>query len=46
MINGLIVKKLFAWASLPVLPTLGAFALLCLYLTEDADDHRCQPYSF
>jgi hypothetical protein len=46
MISGVIVKKLFAWTSLRVLPTLGALALLCLYLTEDHDDYRHDPYSF
>jgi hypothetical protein len=39
------MKKLIAWASLPILPTLGAFALLWLYLTEDDDDSRSHPYS-
>jgi hypothetical protein len=46
MISEVIVKKIFAWASLRVLPLLGAFALLCLYLIEDHDDYRHNPYSF
>jgi len=46
MTREVIVKKIFAWASLRVLPMLGAFALLCLYLTEDHDDNRHNPYSF
>jgi hypothetical protein len=40
------MKKLIAWASLPILPMLGTFALLWLYLTEDDDDARSHPYSF
>jgi hypothetical protein len=40
------MKKLIAWASLPILPMLGAFALLWLYLTDDDDDYRSHPYSF
>jgi hypothetical protein len=46
MTHGLIMKKLVAWASLPILPMLGTFALLWLYLTEDDDDSRSRPYSF
>lgn len=46
MISEVIVKKILVWASLRVLPMLGAFALLCLYLTEDHDDSRHNPYSF
>ena len=46
MISGIIVKKIFVWTSLRVLPMLGTFALLCLYLTEDLDDYRHNPYSF
>jgi hypothetical protein len=40
------MKKLVAWASLPILPILGTFALIWLYLTEDDDDFRNHPYSF
>ncbi len=40
------MKKLIAWASLPILPMLGTFALLWLYLTEDDDDYKSHPYSF
>jgi len=46
MTHGLIMKKLVAWASLPILPILGTFALLWLYLTEDYDDYRRHPDSF
>ena len=46
MAHVLIMKKLAAWASLPILPILGTFALLWLYLTEDGDDFRNHPYSF
>jgi hypothetical protein len=46
MIHGLIMKKIVGWVSLPILPLLGTFALLWLYLTEDRDDFRNHPYSF
>lgn len=46
MTNLLIMKKLVVWASLPILPMLGTFALLWLYLTEDGADARNHPYSF
>jgi hypothetical protein len=46
MTHGLIVKKIAAWASLPILPILGTFALLWLYLAGDDDDSRSRPYSF
>jgi hypothetical protein len=46
MNNPLIVKKLVSWASLPILPMLGTFALLWLYLTEDGAEARNHPYSF
>ena len=45
MISGVITKKLFAWASFRVLPMLGAFALLGLYLLEDDDAYRQEPDS-
>ena len=45
MINPLILKKLAAWAPLPLLPMLGTFALVWLYLTDDSID-RNHPYSF
>jgi hypothetical protein len=40
------MKKLIVWASLPILPLLGALLLLWLYLTEDDDDYKSHPYSF
>jgi len=40
------MKKLIASASLSILPILATLALLCLYLTEDHDDYRSDPYSF
>ena len=46
MINPLIIKKLAAWATLPLLPMLGTFALVWLYLTDDSIDDRNHPYSF
>jgi hypothetical protein len=46
MTNLLIIKKLAAWATLPILPILGTFALLWLYLAEDGPDARNHPYSF
>jgi hypothetical protein len=46
MTSGLIMKKLVAWAGLPILPILGTFALLWLYLTEDDDDYRSHPDSY
>jgi hypothetical protein len=46
MINPLIFKKLATWATLPILPMLGTFALVWLYLTDDSIDSRSHPYSF
>ena len=40
------MKKLIAWASLPLLPMLGIFALFWLYATDDHDDYKSHPYSF
>jgi hypothetical protein len=39
------MEKLIAWVSLPLLPMLGAFALLWLYVTEDDDHPKSHPYS-
>ena len=46
MINPIVIKKIAAWATLPLLPMLGTFALVWLYLTEDSVDTRDHPYSF
>ncbi len=45
MSNLLITRKLIAWATLPILPILGTFAWLWLYLAEDRPDYR-NPYPF
>ena len=40
------MKKLIAWASLPLLPLVAVFALLWLYLMDDLDNPKSPPYSF